>query len=61
LLDRAEGAAIEFFCDGIGACRIFIDDANQFNRLQFAGELVIDAGMIASERAYADYGNGNGI
>jgi hypothetical protein len=40
---------------------IFIDHAHQFNGLEFAGELVVDAGVISSESAYADDSNGSGI
>lgn len=61
LLDRTKGTAAELSCDLIGACWIFVDHSDQFNGVQFAGELVIDAGMVAPECAYANDGNGNGI
>ena len=61
MLDRAEAMAAEFFGDRVGARWILIDYANQLNCFEFASELVVDAGMVASECAYADNGNGNRI
>jgi hypothetical protein len=61
LLDRTEGATVELFGDGVGTRGIFVDHADQFNSFEFLGELVVHAGVVASEGAYADDGNGNGI
>jgi hypothetical protein len=61
LLDRAKGATVELFGDGIGARGIFVDYADQLNGFQFAGKLVVNAGMVASECAYADDSNGDGF
>jgi hypothetical protein len=61
LLDGTKRTTSEFFCNCVGACGIFIDYADEFNGIEFAGKLVIDAGMVASECAYTDDGNGNGI
>ncbi len=48
------------FATCVGTCRIFVDHADELYGVRFASELVIDAGMIASECTYADDGNGNG-
>ena len=40
-------------------CGIFVHNADKFHRLQFAGKLVVNAGMIASECAYTDDGATN--
>jgi hypothetical protein len=61
LLDGTKSAAAEFLRDRIGARGIFVDNADQFNGFQFVGKLMVDAGMIASEGAYADDSNGNGV
>jgi len=60
LLDRTEGTAAEFFRNRISASGILVDHSDQFNRALFAGKLMIDAGMVASECAYADDSNGDG-
>jgi hypothetical protein len=61
LVNRTECAAAELFCDRVRARRVFIDNAYKFYGAEFAGELVIDAGMVSSKGAYADNGNANGI
>jgi hypothetical protein len=59
LLNRPKRPTAELFGYGVGACWIFIDHANQFDDVQFAGKLVVNAGVITSKGAYADNGNGN--
>jgi len=61
LLNGTESAAVELFCDGVGPRGVFIDHADQLNSFQFTGELVVDAGVISSESAYADDGDRGGI
>jgi hypothetical protein len=61
LLDRTKGTAAEFSCDRVSSRGIFVDHADQFNGLEFTSKLVVNAGVITSEGAYADDGNGNGI
>jgi hypothetical protein len=60
LLDRTEGATVELFGNSVGMRAIFVDHADQFNGFEFAGELVVNAGMVAPECAYTYYGNANG-
>ena len=57
LLDRAEGAAAEFAGDGVGARHVGIHHAHQADRLALLRQLVIDAGVVASEGAHADHGD----
>jgi hypothetical protein len=61
LLDGTKSAAAEFFRNRMGTRGIFVDHADQFNGFELMSELVVDAGMIASECAYTDDSNGNGV
>jgi hypothetical protein len=60
LLDRAESPAPELFRYRISARGIFVDHGDEVNCILFAGKLMIDAGMVASECAYTYDSNGDG-
>jgi hypothetical protein len=60
LLDRTKGPAAEFASQRIGAPQVRVDDAHQPHPLALLGQLLIDAGMIASKGAYADDGDVDG-
>ena len=55
LLDRAKGAAAEFAGHGVGPRHIGVDHSHQADRFALLGQLVIDAGVVASEGAHADH------
>jgi hypothetical protein len=57
LLERTERAASEFAGGGISAQQVGIDHADQADGLACLFQLLVDAGVIASERACADYGD----
>jgi hypothetical protein len=54
LLNRSEAAAIEFAGNGVGTRGVGIDHAYQPDGVIQLRELVVDAGVIASESADAD-------
>ena len=56
LIQGAESAAAEFPGNGIGAREVSINNSKQTYRLPCALQLVIDAGMIAPERARSNDG-----
>ncbi len=60
LLDRPKGAALELSSERVGAGGVGVDYANQTNRLPLFRNLIVHAGVVASERASANHGNGNG-
>ncbi len=60
-MDRSEGFAFKFTRDRVGAVYIGVDDTEQANRLSLKLKLFVDAGMIASENAYAHHSDGNRI
>src|SRR5215475_1357660 len=51
LIERSEGAAVEFAGDGVGARDVAIDHAEQAERLALLLEFLVDAGVVASEGA----------
>jgi hypothetical protein len=57
LLDRPESAATKFGGDSVGAGHIRIHNSHQAYSLSLPGQLVIDAGVVASEGAHAHHGN----
>ena len=61
LLDGIESAAAELAGHGVGAVEVGIDDADQPHGFAQLLELFVDAGVVASEDAYADDGHGNRI
>jgi hypothetical protein len=61
LVDRSKRAAAEFSGDRLPADGIFIGDALEPNGTGLARKLVIDAGVVASEGAYANDGDGDGM
>ena len=54
MLDRSESAAVEFFRDRIRAAEIWVNHANQPDRLALLRKLVVYAGVVASENADAN-------
>jgi hypothetical protein len=61
LLDGTEGATSEFPGGGVGSGQVRIDDPHQADRFALLCQLVIDAGVVASEGANADYGYVNDV
>ena len=61
LLDGAEGARAILAGEGIGASRFSVHDRGQLDRLTLLRELVVNAGMVASEGAHADDGDVNWV
>ena len=61
LLDGTESAATEFAGDGVGARQVWIDHPHQADGFALLRQLVIDAGMVASEGAHADHGYVNDV
>ena len=57
LVERSEGAAIEFAGHGIGARHIAIDHAQQAERLALLLELLVNAGVVAAEGADSHHGD----
>jgi len=57
LVDRAEGLAAEFTRHGVGALHIGVNHAEQVNAFALLLEFPVDAGVIASENAYAHHGD----
>jgi hypothetical protein len=53
LLDRAEPAATEFARYSIGAAQVRINHSDETNRFPLLFEFFVNAGVIASENAYA--------
>ena len=60
LRDGAESFAGEFAGDRIGAGSVGINDAEKADRLALLFEFFVDAGMVASEDACPDDGDGDG-
>ena len=61
LLDRSKTSAAKFLCRRIGAWDVRIDHADQLDGHSLFRQLLVHAGVIAPEGAYANDGNGNGI
>jgi hypothetical protein len=57
LFERSEGAAPELAGDGVSARHIAVDNTEQAESLSLLFELLVDAGVITSERAYSDHGD----
>ena len=55
LFDRTEGAATELTGGIVGPRQVRIDHSDQPNRLALLRQLVINAGVIASESAHANH------
>ncbi len=54
LFDRTKGPAAKFAGNGVGSLGIGVNDSHQPNCFALLRELVIDAGVVASEGAHAD-------
>ncbi len=61
LLDRSESAAAEFAGDSVGAGHVGIHNPHQADRFALLRQLVIDAGVVASEGAHADHSHVNNV
>ena len=61
LFDGSESAAAEFAGDGVGAGHVRIHHAHQADRFPLLRQLVIDAGVVASEGAHADHSHVNKV
>lgn len=53
--------AAEFFAYGVGTGGVIVNDTHQTSSFRFASQLVIDAGVVSSEGAYADDGYRNQV
>ena len=61
LLDRTKTAAAELARNCISPRGIRIHDSDEPYRNALVAKLVVNAGVIAAKRAYADYGDVNGV
>jgi hypothetical protein len=59
LVQRSEGAGVEFASHGLGSGWVGIDNRRQVDRLALSFEFVINARVIPPERACADYSDIN--
>jgi len=59
LIDRSESAAIEFLGNGVGVFGVRVHHSDQSDRFTRRRKLVIDAGVVSSKGAGADYGHGD--
>src|SRR5262249_14171785 len=57
----SEAAAVELTGHGVGAVNVGIDHSNKAYSFALLFEFFVDTGVITSEDAYADYGNGDRI
>ena len=56
MVDRTKTSAPKFAGDHVGAFEVVVNDADQSYRFTLPGKLMINAGVVATERSYADYG-----
>jgi hypothetical protein len=61
LVNRSESAAAEFAGDSVGAGHVRIHNPHQADRFTLLCQLVIDAGMVASEGAHTDHSHVNKV
>jgi hypothetical protein len=59
LFDRTEGAATEVAGGSVSPRQVRIHHPNQAKRFALLRQLVIDAGVIATESAYSNHGDVN--
>jgi len=61
LFDGTESTAAEFPGNAVRPRRVCVDNSHQADGLALLGQLVINAGVIASEGAHANHGHVNEV